>query len=184
MNRLALLAIACAVATGAAAQDAPKRKSGLWEISMTMPQMPGPMVSKQCVDEKTDDLARQPSQGGPENCSKKSVRREGGNVIVESVCQVEGSTATSRGVFTGNFASSYKGEMTTRFAPPMHGMAESKMNFQARLTGPCAPGQKGGDIAVQGMPGGAGAAGAGKMGGMSADDARRMAEELRKQYQK
>ena len=180
MNRLALLAIAWAAATVAAAQDAPKRKSGLWEISMTMPQMPGPMVSKQCVDEKTDDLARQPSQGGPENCSKKSVRREGGNVIVESVCQVEGSTATSRGVFTGDFASSYKGEMTTRFAPPMHGMAESKMNFQARLTGPCAPGQKPGAVSVQGMPGGKGAA----AGGMSADEARRMVEEMQRKYGK
>jgi len=90
------------------------------------------------------------------------------------VCQVEGSTATTRGVFTGDFATSYKGDMTTTFAPPMHGMAESRMSFQARLTGPCAPGQKPGDVAVQGIPGG----GAGRM---SPEDARRMAEEMRKQ---
>lgn len=181
MRRFLFLSILCLSAAGALAQDAPRRKSGLWEISMTMPQMPGPMVSKQCVDEKTDDLGRRPSQGGSEKCSKNSVRREGGSVIVESVCQIEGSTATSRGVFTGDFATSYKGDMTTRFSPPMHGMAESKMNFQARRTGPCAPGQKPGEVTVQGMPGGAGAAGAGRM---SPDDARRMAEELRKQYQK
>lgn len=162
------------------AQDAPKRKSGLWEISMTMPQMPAPMVSRQCVDQNTDDLGKS-AQGGKETCSKKSVRWEGGNVIVESVCLVEGSTATSRGVFSGDFSSAYKGEMTTRFSPPMQGMAESKMNFQARLTGPCAPGQKPGEVEVQGMPRG----GAGKAAGsMSADDARRMAEELRKQYGK
>ena len=175
-------------AASALAQDAPRRKSGLWEISMTMPQMPAPMVSRQCVDQNTDDIGRQPSRGGPEQCSRKSVRREGGNVIVESVCQVEGSTATSRGVFTGDFATSYKGDMTTRFVPPMNGMAESKMNFQARLTGPCAPGQKPGDVAVQGMPGGRGdmqkmMEGA-RSGNMSPDEARRMAEELRKQYQK
>jgi len=170
MKRLALFAIACAVATSPAAQDAPKRKSGLWEISMTMPQMPGPMVSRQCVDQKTDDLGRQPSRGGPENCSKKSVRREGASVIVESVCQVEGSTATSRGVFTGDFASSYKGDMTTRFVPPMNGMAESKMSFQGRLTGPCAPGQKPGEVAVQGTPGG--------------PDMQKMMDEMRKQYGK
>ena len=163
------------------AQDAPKRKSGLWEISMTSPQMPGPMVSRQGVDEKTDDMGKSASRGGPEKCSKKSVRREGGNVIVESVCQVEGSTATTRGVFTGDFNSSYKGEMTTKFAPPMNGMAETRMNFQARHTGPCAPGQKPGDVAVQGTLGGS----AGRpAGGMSPDDARRMAEELRKQYGK
>jgi hypothetical protein len=63
----------------------------------------------------------------------------------------------------------------------MQGMAESKMNFQARHTGPCAPGQKPGDVTMQGMPGG----GAGRPEGkMSADDARRMAEEMRKQYGK
>jgi len=163
------------------AQDAPRRKSGLWEISMSSPQMPAPMVSRQCVDEKTDDMAKGASRDGAEKCSKKSVRREGGNVIVESVCQIDGSTATTRGVFTGDFSSAYKGEMTTRFAPPMHGMSESKMSFQARHAGPCAPGQKPGDVAIQGMPG----AGAGRpAGGMSADDARRMAEELRKQYGK
>jgi hypothetical protein len=35
----------------------------------------------------------------------------------------------------------------------MHGMTESKMNFQAKLTGPCAAGQKPGDVQMQGMPG-------------------------------
>jgi len=155
MQRFLVLAILCGLAAAAVAEDAPRRRSGLWEISMSMPQMPQPMVSQQCVDEKTDDMAKGSSRGGAEKCSKKSVRREGGNVVFESVCQIEGSTATSRGVFSGDFASSYKGEMTTKFVPPLHGMAESKMNFQARLTGPCAPGQKPGEVTVQGMPGGA-----------------------------
>src|SRR4026208_1273999 len=90
---------------------------------------------------------RAPPQARGE-ASRQSVRREGGSVIVESVCQTEGSTATSRGVFSGDFASAYKGEMTTRLNPPLHGMAEMKMNFQARYTGPCAPGQKPGDVSV------------------------------------
>lgn len=181
MRRSALIAFICLAASSALAQDAPKRKSGLWEISMTSPQMPAPMVSRQCVDQNTDDFGKAPARGGPEQCSKKSVRREGGSVIVESVCQVEGSTATTRGVFTGDFTSSYKGDMNTRFNPPLHGSAESKMSFQARLTGPCAPGQKAGDIAVQGMPGAAGGRPAGKM---SAEDARRMAEEMQRKYGK
>lgn len=178
MNRILSLVVLSILATGAAAQDAPRRKSGLWEISMSSPQMPAPMVSRQCVDEKTDDMGKSAGRGGPEKCSKQSMRREGGSIIVESVCQVEGSTATSRGVFSGDFNSSYKGEMTTRFTPPLHGTAESKMNFQARLTGPCAPGQKPGDVAVQGMSGKAGA------GGMSADEARRMVEEMQRKYGK
>jgi hypothetical protein len=169
-----LLLPACALA-----QDAPRRKSGLWEISMSSPQMPTPMVTRQCVDEKTDNLGERPSRGA-EKCSKQSVRREGGSVIVESVCQVEGSTATSRGVFSGDFSSAYKGEMTTTFAPPMHGTAQTKMTFQARLTGPCAPGQKPGMVmapGAQGMPGG-------RAGGMDPEQARKMAEEMVKKYQK
>ena len=173
------LFLLCIASSAALAQDTPRRKSGLWEISMSSPQMPTPMTAKQCVDEKTDDLAKRPSRGA-EKCTKQSVRREGGSVIVESVCQIDGSTATSRGVFTGDFKSSYKGEMVTRFSPPLHGMAESKMDFQARLTGPCAPGQKPGDVTMQGRPGGAGA---GK-GARDAESARRMAEEMARKYQK
>src|SRR5689334_24264190 len=105
MRPLLALSLLCLASSLAFAQDAPRRKSGLWEISMTSPQMPGPMVSRQCVDEKTDDIGKGASRGGPENCSKKSVRREGGNVIVESVCKAEGSTATTRGVFSGDFNS-------------------------------------------------------------------------------
>lgn len=152
MRILLAVPLLCLASSLTLAQDTPRRKSGLWEISMSSPQMPTPMTMKQCVDEKTDDLAKRPSRGA-EKCSKQSVRREGGSVIVESVCQVEGSTATSRGVFSGDFKSAYKGEMVTRFAPPLHGMAESKMNFQAHLTGPCASGMKPGDVQMQGMPG-------------------------------
>ena len=180
MKRFLCLSILGLLASSAAAQDAPRRKSGLWEVSMSSPQMPAPMVSRQCVDEKTDDMSKSTSRGGAQKCSKQSVRREGGNVVVESVCLIEGSTATTRGVFSGDFKSSYKGEMVTRFAPPLHGTAESKMNFQARLTGPCAPGQKPGDVAVQGMPGGKGTA----AGGMSSDEARRMVEEMQRKYGK
>jgi hypothetical protein len=182
MHRIAAAActlLACLSAVPAFAQDAPRRKSGLWEVSMSMPNMGAPMVMRQCIDQATDDMSKSASRDPSAKCSKQSVRREGGNVVVESVCQVEGSTATSRGVFSGDFNAAYKGEMVTKFSPPMHGTAETKMNFQARHVGPCAPGQKPGDVAMQGMPGGGRAAGK-----MSPDDARRMAEEMRKQYGK
>jgi hypothetical protein len=133
----------------ALAQDAPRRKSGLWEITMSSAQMPQPMTVRQCVDEKTDDLGA--SQGrGAQRCSKQSIRREGAKFVIESVCQIEGSTATSRGEFTGDLSSSYSGDMVTKFAPPMHGMAETKMSFKGRHTGPCAAGQKPGAVTTQG----------------------------------
>ena len=106
----------------ALAQDAPRRKPGLWEITMTSAMMPQPMTVRQCVGEKTDDFGA--NQGpGAQRCSKQSIRREGAKVVIESVCQIEGSTATSRGEFAGDLNSSYSGEMLTRFAPPMHGIA-------------------------------------------------------------
>ena len=40
-------------------QDMPKRKSGLWELSMKMDAGPAPMRMTQCVDEKSDDLMQQ-----------------------------------------------------------------------------------------------------------------------------
>jgi hypothetical protein len=175
MRPLLLAMLLAALSVPAAAQDTPRRKSGLWEITMTSSQMPQPMTMRQCVDEKTDDMTARPQQpGAQEKCSKKSVRRQGGKVIFDSVCQVEGSTATSHGEFSGDFATSYSGDIVTRFAPPMHGMAEMKMSFKGRHTGACAPGQKPGAATMQG----------GGQGKMDIDEARRMAEEMRKKYQK
>jgi hypothetical protein len=60
---LFLAALFLGALASAFAQDAPKRKSGLWEISMSSPQMPAPMVSRQCVDQNTDDFSKAPSRG-------------------------------------------------------------------------------------------------------------------------
>jgi hypothetical protein len=145
-SAIALLLLVPALAP---AQDAPRRKPGLWEITMTSAMMPTPMTVRQCVDDKTDDFGA--SQGrGAQKCSKQSIRREGAKVVIESVCLIEGSTATSRGEFAGDLNSAYSGDMVTRFSPPMHGMTETKMSFKGRHTGPCAPGQKPGAVTTQG----------------------------------
>lgn len=74
-------------------------------------------------------------------------------VTIHSVCKVEGSTATTDGVFEGSFDTNYKGTMKTRFNPPLQGMAESNMTQQARWLGPCKPGQKPGDVIMPNMGG-------------------------------
>ena len=168
---LALLALAAV----AAAEDAPRRKSGLWEVTVRSGAMPQPMTMQQCVDQKTDDMARQEGSR-QQHCSKTSARRESGRVVAESECKVENSTARTRAVMTGYLASSYSADVTTTFVPPLHGIKEQKATTQARWLGPCKPGQKPGDTSVSGMP-----AGAGKM---DPEAARRMAEEMRKRYQK
>ena len=80
----------------AAAFDPPKRKSGLWELKVQHEKMPGPQVMQQCVDQKTDDMMKDSAQAKEAmSCSKNELRKEGANVVAESVCKVNGSTANT-----------------------------------------------------------------------------------------
>ena len=139
------------LAGSAVAADAPKRKSGLWEISMRSEGAPhmGPM--QQCIDQNTDNLMQQKAKEQKQECSVMDVKQSGTKVSIHSVCKMEGTTATTDGVFEGSFDSSYKGTMKTRFNPPMHGMSESSMTMEARWLGPCKPGQKPGDMIMPNM---------------------------------
>ena len=91
----------------AASSDMPKRKSGLWEITVSSNSAKGSQTMQQCVDEKSDDMMKNNMAGTEkQSCSKNEFRREGTKLITESVCKMSGSTATTRGVFTGQFDSS------------------------------------------------------------------------------
>lgn len=144
---------AAGLACSALAADMPKRKSGLWEINTRMEGMPGMGPMQQCIDQNTDDLMQQQAKKEKTNCSVMDIKPQGNKVSIHSVCKMEGSTATTDGVFIGAFDSSYKGNMHTRFSPPMHGMSESKMAIDAKWLGPCKPGQKPGDVMMPNMNG-------------------------------
>ncbi len=133
-------------AAGALSAELPKRKPGLWEVTIHMEGSPemGPM--QQCIDQNTDDLMQQRAKQGKSDCSVMNATAAGNKFTVHSVCKVEGSTATTDGVFEGAFDSGYKGTMKTRFSPPLHGMSESNVTQEARWLGPCKPGQKPGDV--------------------------------------
>ena len=136
----------------AASADAPQRKSGLWEMKMSGGQMPSGMTMQQCVDQKSDDISKM--QEPKSSCTKNDVRREGDKIVAESVCKMQGTTATTRTVFTGKFDSAYKAEIRSTYDPPMHGMRESSSMMEAKWLGPCLAGQKAGDMVMPGMPGG------------------------------
>ena len=142
---------AASLAGGALAADAPKRKSGLWEISTQMDGMPNMGAMQQCIDQNTDNLMQQDAKKEKHNCSVMDVKPQGNKVVMHSVCKFEGTTATTDAVFTGAFDSAYKGEMKTRYNPPMHGVSESKMAMEAKWLGPCKPGQKPGDVIMPKM---------------------------------
>ncbi len=149
-------------ATITCAADMPTRKSGLWEMQMSSAH--GTFTMQQCVDQASDDLMRRQAESGPTmpghagpgskgKCSTQDVRREGDKFMMDSVCQLEGSTATTHAVVTGAFDSGYRMESKTTFDPPMRGMRENTMTVEAKWLGPCKPGQRPGDMSIPGMPG-------------------------------
>jgi len=155
MRFAALVVALLAAAAALAAPDIPRRKSGLWDISITAPGMPQ-MSFRECVDQKSDDMAKpaKPGEDDDVSCSKVHWRREGAGWVMDSVCKVEGTTATTRSVFTGSFDSAFKAEHKSTYRPPLEGMREVTMMMNARWTGPCRPGQKPGEVDIPGMPAG------------------------------
>lgn len=154
ISRLTLLVAGFAALSGAvAAIDLPKRKPGLWEIHSSLANLGGAGTMMQnCIDEKTDDLmARQGEANARQQCSRSNIRRDGNRVTVDMVCKIQGGTATTRGAFSGDFESAYRGELVTDYNPPVQGMKQSVVTLDARYVGPCQPGQKPGDIVLPGM---------------------------------
>ena len=118
------------------AQEGPRRKSGIWELRMSSASIAQPMVTQQCVTEHTDDPTRA-APGGHKQCAEPVIRREGASTVVETDCKVEGSTAKTRAVLSGDFTSAYKADITVSFNPPLQGMKEQKMAVEGRWIGPC-----------------------------------------------
>lgn len=143
--------LAGSVAVSSFAAEPPKRKSGLWETTMQMQGMPNMGPMQQCVDQASDDIMRQRATNQKPDCSVMDVKPQGNKLTIHSVCKTDGTTATTDAVFTGAFDSSYKGEITTRFNPPMRGMSESKMSIEASWKGACKPGQKPGEMIMPKM---------------------------------
>lgn len=146
-----LVAVVALAAVGTTlAADLPKRKSGLWEVKTSMPDMPsqGPQGPIQvCVDEKTDDLAQAAADAeAKKNCSKSEIKHEGDRYVIHSVCKDSGVTMTTDGVFTGKFDSAYRAEMKATYDPPIMNMKESRMVMDARWLGPCKPGMQPGEL--------------------------------------
>lgn len=156
---LLLIAGLVLVPCGALAADAPVRKSGLWEIRTDTAadgkKLPGPMTMQICIEQGKDDMTADPKdmQDMRKRCSKMDMKRSGDRVVIDSVCAMDGHTATGHTVVTGNLATDYRMENTTRFAPPMHGMQTMSSSMTGKWLGPCKPGQAHGSMTLSGMPG-------------------------------
>lgn len=154
MALVTMAATAMALCNSAHALDMPKRKSGLWEITTSMEGMPKGMGPIQhCIDQNSDNLMQQNAEKFKQQCSATDIKQQGDRITVHSVCKMESTTTTMDAVFTGAFDSAYRGDIKTRFNPPLHGTAESRMAITAKWVGACKPGQKPGDIVMPGKAG-------------------------------
>lgn len=137
------------------AQEMPKRKPGLWEMTMEMQsgaRMP-PMASSQCVDETSDAaMQRRALAGQPgTECSKPTSKRIPGGVEVEAECTGPEGKSHVLGKITGDMQSTYTVDSLVKFNPPRHGMSEAHTVMRGRYAGPCPAGMKGGDMRMGGM---------------------------------
>ena len=87
MRTIALLiisALSIAFASAAQALDLPKRKSGLWEMTMIGDQTNGqPQTVTTCVEQKTDTgLSSSFGDKIPKNCKQPTLKRSAGTYII------------------------------------------------------------------------------------------------------
>lgn len=148
----ALLGLFISTAWAEVPKDMPKRKSGLWDLSMKIDSNSAAMRMQQCVDEKSDNLMQQQGEKQSKaNCSKNTFSKTGNRVTSESVCKIGETTATTKAVFSGDFSTAYRGEINSSYSPPMHGLTSSHQIIEAKWIGPCKAGQKPGDVMMPGM---------------------------------
>lgn len=185
----------CACATLAVqAQDMPARKPGLWSLSMQMEGMPGGGTNtQQCVDAKSDaEMQRKAMAGDPRHrCTQKSVSRIAGGVEFQAECTSDEGKVLVRSRATGDFDKRYTVDSRMSFDPPQHGVKEATVKITAQHMGACPAGMGPGQVRISGGPAGVtGRPGmpAGMppgidpkaMQGMSPEQLRQMAEEMKK----
>jgi hypothetical protein len=118
------------------ASGAPRRADGMWALKNVGGG--GTVIGTQqlCVDAGSEAKASLFDQiARNTNCSKYEIARAGGGWSFEFVCGASGMTSTSKGQVSGDFATSYKVEMTEG-----DGTMELSRTIEARRTGECPAG--------------------------------------------
>lgn len=162
-----LVLVGTLLASMASAQDGmPRRKAGLWEMSMELPGRAGAtMKSTHCVDARSEEQARQRAlDDAPDaRCEQRNLKRSADGVEFEFTCTSGRGKTEGRTRLTGDMGSRYTMENQVRFDPPRGGMAEGKMTLRGQWVGACPADMKPGEMRMAGLPTGA-ASGAGRGG--------------------
>jgi len=133
------------------AQEAPKRKSGLWDITRTSTYTEDqPHHMRLCVDEASDNALLQLAEGmRGEACGTDKLSRDGDNLVVDATCKLRASTSQTHAVITGKFDSGYTIQSKSTYKPPLAGKAEGHAVLVAKWTGPCLAGQRPGETIME-----------------------------------
>lgn len=150
---VAAISLLLAAPAPALALDMPTRKAGLWELKMTFVGRNLPaQVMKHCVDAATDKLMNANFGGSNEQfCSKQDMKPSGSTITIDSVCKFGEATTTSHAVVTGSFDSAYTIDVASTMqgglaVPGVTPGATTHMTIEAKWSGPCAAGQRPGDV--------------------------------------
>jgi hypothetical protein len=145
---VAIVIVILGVCAPALGDPLPKRRPGLWEMSINSPDAGRTHTSKQCVDETTDAKLQSMMNNGPAQgvCSKNEFTRTSTGFESHAECAIGSSKMTSVGAFTGDFDSAYTGTVVTSFDPPLIGKGSSSVSISAKWVGACPSDMKPGDM--------------------------------------
>ena len=140
--------LASSLAFGASLEDLPRRKPGLWEMTI----IPGEgqraaPTSKVCIDAATDlELMRFGLGMTDQLCSKRDLSVSGSSATIDAVCKIGTSQQTSHSTIRYSGNSAYRTEIKAKYDPPFLGKSETTTIQEAKWTGPCPADMKPGDL--------------------------------------
>ena len=140
----------CACPRNAAAQA-----RGLWKQTQYEGQSGSPEeveIIYQCADEASDKKMQEMAMEMAA-CTEEPMKRKGNTLVGRNVCTIMGSKVTTDYVITGDLNSKYRIESRSNHDPPLFGQSEGRSVLVAEWQGQCKPGQKPGDMIVQGDDG-------------------------------
>jgi len=135
----------------AQAQQFPKLKPGLWEMTTTNTRSKdrAPLKSSLCTDASLQQELIRMSTGMMQGmCSKFDTKYVGNTFTGEAICNLGSSTMRSRSVMTLTGDTAYRTESHATFDPPMGGISQSDTVIEGRNIGACKPGQQPGDMTM------------------------------------
>lgn len=148
MTRTVFLASVALVASWGAmaqAEDLPKRRAGLWTSTIKSEAAGSQQTIKQCIDDKTDSLAKGAVTGGA--CKQTRLEKTATGYEIDASCTMGQISSTAKSLISGDFNTKITAHVTsTMVMAPGQQPRTTVTVIEAAYVGPCAADQRPGDI--------------------------------------